>query len=60
MISIGKLAGAGMPPAKEIIPGWETTLSISLIALAPIPLVLSANKCSKFMFNLSSPTAVFV
>ncbi|MEW6077837.1 MAG: hypothetical protein AB1724_08500 [Thermodesulfobacteriota bacterium] len=43
---MGKLSGAGFPPAREIIPGCEPTFNISLIALVPIRFVLSASKLS--------------
>ena len=43
----GKLSGAGMPPARDIMPGFAVTLSISLMAFAPILCVRSASKCSK-------------
>ena len=34
--SKGKLAGAGIPPAREIIPGWEATFRISRMSLRDI------------------------
>ena len=33
---MGKLSGAGIPPAREIIPGRETTFRISRMALTPM------------------------
>ena len=46
IISRGKLSGAGIPPARDTIPGCDTTFKISLITFTYMTLVLSASKRS--------------
>jgi hypothetical protein len=57
---MGKLSGEGIPPAREITPGFETTFKISLMALAFIRLVLSERRRSKSIISLPALMLIII
>ena len=52
---MGKVSGAGMPPASDTMPGCDTTFRISRMTFLRIPSARLLNKCSNDVVTAPPP-----